>query len=300
MATSYKKIDLITLRLFVTVCQEKNIARAAEREFIAHSAISRRIGELEAIVGHPVIDRGSRGIAITPAGRTVLKYAELVLSGLEEMEREIKLLSDGALGKVRLVGNLSSIVQFLPEDLAAFQRAFPQVDIDLEEKTSYLVMQSIRDRTADIGVCNALESDFGLEVYPYRKDRLMLIVPKGHRLGEVNIVYLQDFINESFVGLNDDSALALLLASQTQHTGNSLNIKIRVSSLDALCRMVHVGLGVAVVPQQIGEMYLNTLDVRLIPIADAWATRQLVLVYNCDFPLTATAASLVSFLMNKQ
>ncbi|WP_211468356.1 LysR family transcriptional regulator [Collimonas silvisoli] len=300
MTTSYKKIDLITLRLFVTVCQEKNIARAAEREFIAHSAISRRISELEAIVGHPVIDRGSRGISITPAGRTVLKYAESVLSNLEEMEREIKLLSDGALGKVRLVGNLSSIVQFLPEDLAAFQRSFPQVDIDLEEKTSSLVMQSIRDRTADIGVCNALDSDSSLAVHPYRKDRLMLMVPKGHRLGEAGIVHLQDFLNESFVGLNDDSALALLLASQAQHAGNSLNIKMRVSSLDALCRMVHVGLGVAVVPQQIGEMYLNTLDICLIPIADTWATRQLVLVYNCDFPLTATAASLVSFLMNKR
>ncbi len=55
-----RKIDLTSLRLFVAVCQEKNIARAAEREFIAPSAVSRRITEIEAIIGLPVIQRQSR------------------------------------------------------------------------------------------------------------------------------------------------------------------------------------------------------------------------------------------------
>src|SRR5471030_2422615 len=55
MENLLKKLDLTSLRLFVAVCQEQNIARAAEREFIVPSAVSRRISEIEAMVGLPVI-----------------------------------------------------------------------------------------------------------------------------------------------------------------------------------------------------------------------------------------------------
>ena len=151
-----RKIDLTSLRLFVAVCQERNIARAAEREFIAPSAISRRIAEIEAIIGLPVIHRESRGISVTPVGETVLRHAQAVIGSIEAMGAELSQFASGAKGKVRLVGNLSSIVQFLPEDIAAFQRAFPDVDIDLEEQTSTNVMRSIQEHAADLGICNTI------------------------------------------------------------------------------------------------------------------------------------------------
>ncbi|MGT2493207.1 LysR substrate-binding domain-containing protein [Cupriavidus basilensis] len=69
-----------------------------------------------------------------------------------------------------------------------------------------------------------------------------------------------------------------------------------MASLDAPCRMVHVGLGIAVVPRQVGELYLNTLDVAARPLADAWATRQLVVVFQSREQLSASAAALVGFL----
>ena len=74
---------------------------------------------------------------------------------------------------------------------------------------------------------------------------------------------------------------------------------MRVSSLDALCRMVHVGLGIAVVPEQVGQLYVNALDVRLLPLRDTWATRQLVLVFRSRDQLTASAAQLVRFLAER-
>jgi DNA-binding transcriptional LysR family regulator len=300
MNTLLRKIDLTSLRLFVAVCQERNIARAAEREFIAPSAVSRRIGEIEAIIGLPVIHRESRGISVTPAGETVLRHAQAVIGSIEAMGAELSQFAGGAKGKVRLVGNLSAIVQFLPEDIAAFQRAFPDVEIDLEEQSSVNVMRSIQARAADVGICNAIAGAEQLGQLPYRTDRLFLMVPRSHALTGAMAVGLADIAAESFVGLGSESALTQLLAQQAVNLGASLDIKIRVSSLDALCRMVHVGLGIAVVPQQIGEMYLNTLDVRLVPIRDAWAVRQLIVVFSDYGQLTATAASLVNFLTRKQ
>ncbi|HWZ49262.1 MAG TPA: LysR family transcriptional regulator [Herbaspirillum sp.] len=294
------KIDLTSLRLFVAVCQERNIARAAEREFIAPSAVSRRIAEIEAIIGLPVIHRESRGISVTPVGETVLRHAQAVIGSIEAMGAELSQFSSGAKGKVRLVGNLSAIVQFLPEDIAAFQRVFPNVDIDLEEQSSANVMRSILARAADLGICNAIAGADQFQQLPYRTDRLFLMVPGNHVLSSAVAVGLADIVNESFVGLDSESALTQLLAQEAADLGAALNIKIRVSSLDALCRMVHVGLGIAVVPQQIGEMYIDTLDVRLVPIRDPWAVRHLIVIFRDYEQLTATAASLVNFLVNKQ
>ncbi len=300
MSTLLRKIDLTSLRLFVAVCKERNIARAAEREFIAPSAISRRIAEIEAAIGLPVISRESRGISVTPVGETLLRHAQAVISSIEALGADLSQFSSGAKGKVRLVGNLSAIVQFLPEDIAAFQRVFPDVEIDLEEQTSTSVMSNILEHEADLGICNAINGSDQFDCRPYRTDRLFLMVPQGHPLSTANDVGLVDILHENFVGLGSDSALAQLLAQEAAVLGSALKIKIRVSSLDALCRMVHVGLGIAVIPQQIGEMYVDTLDVQLLPIRDSWAVRKLILISRKNEALSATANSLVNFLVRDQ
>jgi len=109
MENLLKKLDLTSLRLFVAVCQERNIARAAEREFIASSAVSRRIAEIEAVIGLPVIQRQSRGITVTPVGETVLRYALAIIGNLEQMSAELSRFSSGAKGRVALeTGDLNA------------------------------------------------------------------------------------------------------------------------------------------------------------------------------------------------
>ena len=299
MENLLKKLDLTSLRLFVAVCQEKNIARAAEREFIASSAVSRRIAEIEALVGLPVIQRQSRGVTVTPAGETVLRYAQTIIANIEQMSAELSRFSSGAKGSVRVVANLSSIVQFLPEDVAAFTRVFPDVSIELEEENSSEVLRIVEEHGADFGICNPVAGVDAFEQEPYRADRLALMVPRTHRLAGAQTVAFADVLDDSFVGLRSESALTRLLAQQAAQAGRTLDVKIRVSSLDALCRMVHVGLGIAVVPEQVGQLYVNTLDVRLLPLRDTWATRQLVLVFRSRDQLTASAAQLVRFLTER-
>lgn len=294
-----RKLDLTSLRLFVAVCQERNIARAAEREFIAPSAVSRRIAEIEAVIGLPVIQRQSRGIAVTPVGETVLRHALAIIGNIEQMGAELSRFSSGAKGQVRVVANLSSIVQFLPEDVAAFGRVFPEVSIELQEEHSAEVLRIVGEHAADFGICNPVAGSEAFEQVPYRQDRLAVLVPGGHRLAGASRVAFDDLLDERFVGLRSESALTQLLAQQAAGAGRQLDVKMRVSSLDALCRMVHAGLGVAVVPEQVGLLYLNALDVRLLSLSDAWAVRRLIMIFKARGQLSASAAALVGFLGSK-
>ncbi|MEX3893982.1 MULTISPECIES: LysR family transcriptional regulator [unclassified Paraburkholderia] len=299
MENLLKKLDLTSLRLFVAVCQERNIARAAEREFIASSAVSRRIAEIEALIGLPVIQRQSRGITVTPVGETVLRYALAIIGNIEQMSAELSRFSTGVKGRVRVVANLSSIVQFLPEDVAAFGRAFPDVSIELEEENSADVLRIVDEHGADFGICNPVAGSEAFEQVPYRQDRLAVLVPGGHRLASAARVSFDDLLHDSFVGLRSESALTRLLAQQAASAGRQLDVRMRVSSLDALCRMVHAGLGIAIVPEPVGLLYVNTLDVRLLPLADAWAERHLIIIFKAREQLSASAAALVSFLGNQ-
>ncbi|MFL9918994.1 LysR family transcriptional regulator [Paraburkholderia fungorum] len=299
MENLLKKLDLTSLRLFVAVCQEQNIARAAEREFIASSAVSRRIAEIEAVIGLPVIQRQSRGITVTPVGETVLRYALAIIGNIEQMSAELSRFSSGAKGRVRVVANLSSIVQFLPEDVAAFGRMFPEVSIELEEENSTDVLRIVDEHGADFGICNPVAGSEAFEQVPYREDRLAVLVPGGHRLAGVPRVAFEELLDESFVGLRSESALTKLLAQQAASAGRQLDVKIRVSSLDALCRMVHAGLGIAIVPEQVGLLYVNALDVRLLSLSDIWAVRHLIMIFKSRDQLSASTAALVGFLGSK-
>ena len=296
MENLLKKLDLTSLRLFVAVCQEQNIARAAEREFIASSAVSRRIAEIEAVIGLPVIQRQSRGITVTPVGETVLRYALAIIGNIEQMSAELSRFSSGAKGRVRVVANLSSIVQFLPEDVAAFGRAFPEVSIELEEENSADVLRIVDEHGADFGICNPVAGSEAFEQVPYRQDRLAVLVPAGHRLAGAQRVAFDDLLDDSFVGLRSESALTRLLTQQAAAASRQLDVKIRVSSLDALCRMVHAGLGIAIVPEQVGLLYVNALDVRVLSLSDAWAVRRLIMIFKARDQLSASAAALVGFL----
>lgn len=299
MKNFLRKIDLTSLRLFVAVCQEKNIGRAAEREFIASSAVSRRIGELESIIGLPLIHRQSRGISVTAVGETVYRHAQTMIASIESLAAELSKFSSGSKGQVKLVGNLSSIVQFLPEDIAAFQRSFPEVYIDLEEHTTTSVMRMVDEDVADFGICNAVAGIENFESMPYRTNYLCLLVPSSHALNTATSVSFKDLLSENFVSLRSESALTQIIAQMAVEIGSNLNIKIRVSSLDALCRMVHVGLGIAIVPQQIAELYVHSLNVKVVPLNDPWTVRHLLIIFKRREQLSACTTSLIHFLSSR-
>jgi DNA-binding transcriptional LysR family regulator len=134
-----RRLDLTSLQLFVAVCELGGIGKAAQREFIAPSALSKRLSDLEATLGNTLLQRHSRGVHLTPAGQNLLHHARSVLFSLERLQAELSEYADGARGQVRVHASISATVQFLPEDLGAFIRAHPSIKIDLEAVVSGLI-----------------------------------------------------------------------------------------------------------------------------------------------------------------
>ncbi len=84
-----RRLDLITLQLFIAVPEEGTLTRAAAREAIAVSAASKRLIELEEALGIGLFVRQAKGMALTPAGETLLHHARQMLFNVEKMGLEL-------------------------------------------------------------------------------------------------------------------------------------------------------------------------------------------------------------------
>ena len=292
-----RRIDLTSLQLFVAVCELGSIGRAAEREFIAASAVSKRLSELEAAADTTLLYRHSRGVTPTPAGQSLLHHARTVLFGLERMQGELSEYADGVRGHVRMHANISAIVQFLPEDLGAFCRAHSQVKIDLQEHLSSAVLHAVQEGAADLGICHASDhSASALPSRPYRHDHLVLVVPLGHALSARTAIVFEEVLDWDIVGLHAGSSISLAMRAAAANAGRTLRQRIQVTGLDAMCRMIDNGLGVGLLPDRAFALMHGVGRLKAIALQDAWAQRELRLVARDFDTLPVTARLLVEHL----
>ena len=291
-----RRIDLTSLQLFVAVCELGSIGKAAEREFIAASAVSKRLSDLEATLGTALLYRHTRGVGLTPAGESLLHHARSVLFSLEKMQGELSEYADGVRGHVRVHASMSAIVQFLPEDLGAFIRNHPEVKIDLEEHLSTEVVRAVAEGASDLGICNIADGVGELQSLPYRTDKLVLIVPKGHVLRGHAAIHFEASLDYDQVGLHTNSSIYIAMQQAAAAAGCTIKLRIHVTGLDAMCRMIQNGLGLGVMPQRAFELMNSVGQLESIELLDDWATRRINLVARDFSSLPVTARLLVEHL----
>jgi DNA-binding transcriptional LysR family regulator len=292
-----RRIDLTSLQLFVAVCELGSIGKAAEREYIAASAVSKRLSDLETTLDTTLLYRHARGVDLTPAGESLLHHARSVLFSLDRMQGELSEYADGVRGHVRVHASISAIVQFLPEDLGAFIRRHGEVKIDLEEHLSSEVVRAVHEGAADLGICNAGAQGAGeLQTRAYRRDQLVLIVPRGHVLAQHAALPFEASLDYDHVGLHSNSSIHVAMRGAAAATGRTIKLRIHVTGLDAMCRMIHNGLGIGVMPRRAFELMHGVGDLECITLTDDWAERQIQLVARDFSTLPVTARLLVEHL----
>ncbi len=273
-----RRLDLVTLQLFVAIHEEGSLTRAAAREAIALSAASKRLNELEAALGSPLFARQARGMSLTPAGETLLHHARRMLFNLEKIGLELGEHLQGVRGYVRMLANLSAIIQFLPEDLALFAAQHERIKVDLEERPSNGVIQGLLDGVADLGICSSDSDTRDLLKVRYRRDQLVLVVREGHPLAHQAQVAFAETLDNDFVGLHSASSINMRTHEAARRAGRVLRLRIHVPSFDAVCRMVQADMGVGILPRKAFELFGGALGLRAVALSDDWAERELLLV----------------------
>jgi DNA-binding transcriptional LysR family regulator len=293
--TLTRRIDLFTLRLFLTVVEEKQIRRAALRENITPSAATRRIQDLEDVAGINLFDRFPNGMVTTPAGEVLARHMRLLFSNLDVMRREVTEFTEGVRGHIGISSTSTIIVHFLAREIAEFTRDFPLVDIELQEDANVNVVNAVVSGNADVAVfydTDDVDSE-RLDIVEYRADRLVVVVPRGHPLGEQASATTRDLLKESLIGISSTTSMMTQLRNAATALGRELCMKYRVSTMDAARALVKADLGVTIQP----ESMLTKEDfdkVTIVPLDEPWALRQVCVGTKRGEKLTAATKALIA------
>lgn len=288
--------DLVTLALFRSVAATGSIAHAAQVRGLVPSAVSKRIGDLETLVGAPLLHRHRRGVDLTPAGQDLLRHAETLRDAVDRMQAEMAAHATGQRGAIRVAANSSSISQFLPEDLAEFVIAHPDLNVLLTEMTSLEVIEAVRAGRADLGIFSGLTDAAGLTVMPYRRDTLVVVMPADHLLAGRQALELADVVGQPFVALQAGSSIQAWLDRRAEDIGGRIRTQVAVESFDGVRRMVQARLGIAVLPFGAVEPYLDAAKLAMVPLAEDWAVRDLLLAVRDTAAIGPQTAALIAML----
>jgi len=294
-----RHFNLVTLRLFIAVYEERSLIKAAEREFIAPSALSRRIADMERMLNQTLFIRSHRGIEPTPLAEQILPSVRNLMRELAQIDAIAHGGQDGISGYVRVTTTMAATCQTLPRELALFLQRYPGIRVDLQEDVSPLAAAAVHEGAADLGILFAGPDAAGLHQVAYHTDTLVALAPSEHPLTAWPALKFQQLLDYEFIGPRKGSTLESLLLQAAQQLQRSITPRMRIAAFDTACQMVHENLGVAIVPRRYLHQINRALNVTAIALDEPWARRQLYLCVKDAARLPVAARLLLTFLQEQ-
>jgi molybdate transport repressor ModE-like protein len=300
MSTPSRALDYrvapFDLQLFAAVVEHGTITAAAQAMSLSLAAASTRLQALEHRVGTKLLERSKAGAAATDAGRALARQAHRVLAELDALHVEMAAFGRGLRGTVRLLCNTSAMAEALPPRLGRFLVAHPDIDLELQELPSDAVLQALRRGVADVGIVADYVDTAGLATQTWIEDELVVLLPAARKRPRPAALRFAQLLDRPFVGLSAESGLSRFLLQQAARSGRVPQHRVRVSSFDAVARIVEAGVGVAVVPLSAAKRWRDSA-VQVAPLEDAWAKRRLLVCSTAQAEALPGAQALIKALL---
>ncbi|MEU2774087.1 LysR family transcriptional regulator [Streptomyces sp. NPDC007162] len=249
-------IEARHLRVLRAVATTGSFSAAGRELGCTQPAVSQQMKALETSVGTPLLVRNGREMRLTQAGEALVRHASGILAGLTAAEEEVAAIAGLRAGRVRLVSFPSGSSTLVPTALAALRAAHPGTRVSLEEAEPPKSVDLLREGDCDIALAFRYEggADAGgaeewadLVVRPLLADRLVGLVPEGHRLARAESVALGELADESWIAGCPRCRGQLVQACES--AGFTPRIDFATDDYPAVVGLVGAGLGVAVLPR---------------------------------------------------
>ncbi|QQE75754.1 LysR family transcriptional regulator [Brevibacillus composti] len=249
-------MDIKQLHYFVTVCEQLSYSKAAQKLHISQPSLSNAIKNLEQEVGSPLLERNTRKMELTDAGKILYQKSILLLSQMNMLKKEmeeVKLTGSGDL----IIGIIESVKHWIPKVIRTYQDRFPSIHIKLIEVLSGKdVKESLRKYHTHLLITNQSIAEEDIEAYPLYEERLVLVVHRDHPLARQDTVHLHELEGEPFIistegfQTREDILSAFALEELTPA------IQFEIERFETALTLVRENLGITIIP----ENYLSGLE----------------------------------------
>ena len=192
------------LEHFVAVAEELNFTRAAARLHLVQQAVSGSIAQLESRLGVRLLERSTRRVRLTPAGRDFLDHARGTLAAVDEAVRAAELHADGRAGSLRIGLCATGGLEFTPQLLAAFSQRYPDVALQVRTFDFSDPRAGIGDGSSDVTIVRPPFQDDGLELLEVASEPRSVVLPVFHRLASRVSVAFGELVAEPWMDIQTD------------------------------------------------------------------------------------------------
>ena len=261
-------MELRRIQYFVAVAEERHFGRAAARLSMAQPPLSQQIKLLEADVGVTLLERTTRKVQLTPAGRQFLQRAREILASMDAAVAEAALVADGRIGRVAIGFTGSATYELLPSLTRSLRAQLPGLDLDLRgELLTPDQVAALLDGSLDLGFLRPPVRVADLDVRVLRREPLIAVLPEHHLLARRSKIRLQDLRDEPFITYpsHNRSVVYDAVIDACGQAGFSPARAQEVGETSTLVSFVAAGLGVALVPASVRNLRIT--GARYLPLA---------------------------------
>jgi DNA-binding transcriptional LysR family regulator len=289
-------MQLESLKMFCDVVETGSFSRAAQLNHVTQSAVSQQIRALETRYEQRLLSRSARQVTPTAAGERLFRGCKEILSRFSEVEQEIREQATEVSGTC----NVSTIYSVGLHELQSIQRQLlkthPKVNLRLNYRRSDQVYDDVILGAADLGLVAYPTPRAGVDVIPFREDKLAAIFPPGHPLGQRQKVSITAIAAGPFIAFDREAPSRRGIDKLFHDKGLEVAPSMEMDNVETIKRAVELGLGVSLLPLPSvkPELAMGTLIAK--PLAEGTFTRPIgILVRKGKYLARAAQAVLDSF-----
>ena len=253
-------------KLFRDVAHSRSLSRAAQLSGISQSAATQHIQQMEARMGVSLLDRTTRPLGLTPAGKL---YADLCREVLRKEEGFLSSLADlkGAIDGTFRVASIYSIgLSELPRLRDEFARVCPDVQLHVEYLRPNKVYDAVLEDQADIGFISYPESNRDLTIIPWREERMTVAAYPSHGFAGRDFIRPAELDGQNFIAFDEEVIIRRELDRFLKENGIEVEITMQFDNIQSIKEAVALGSGISILPERTMEAEVEQGRLISIPL----------------------------------
>jgi LysR family carnitine catabolism transcriptional activator len=253
------------LEAFLGVAHFGSFTGAARSLNMSQPALTVRIRHLEEALGVRLLDRTTRSVSLTQAGREFLPVVERVLGEINAVAMNARDLSGRRRGLVTIATLPSIAAALLPATIGAFKARHPGVMVRIRDGVAQRVTTLVKSGEADFGIGSPTKRDSDLRLTRLMTDAVSVVFPHGHPLERRDTIVVEDLVTLPLILMDTEHSVRILIERAFDAIGAAVIPAYEASYVPTALGLVKAGLGVAILAFSAGEQAaIHELRIRAI------------------------------------
>jgi len=294
-------MDLRQLEMFLAVSENNSFTLASQELNVAQSAISRKIKMLEDELGEKLFKRVNKRIYLTPAGRTLLRYARRIFREIRNARLEVSEIAELKRGEIKIGAGMIASMYYLPSILEKFRESYPRVELKVVTGSTERLITKLRENRLDIGLLT-LPVDFpDLHVIPLFSEEMGVVASAKHPVfAGKEVITSREIGDHPLILFPPGAYTRRLLDKFFQEQGLTPNVSMEAENVATIKPLVRINLGISILPLRSVVEEIEQGELVYLKIADYSLVREQGLVLHKTSSMPNVLSQLVNYFQAAQ